>query len=246
MDILAGEIISKLSPDNGIELNIESDWKKKEAVNELVMLKFLPKIKTASGNISLCVERDMIYRWRPDTWSQVDKLVSQYKLLLYDYNKKANVACAGAPVPQIREDVKRFLKLVPYPEKVILGVPTHGFFWLGQEDGSYRYQGPVWYSKGLSFPKISSIPVTSYIEKMKGNERQIIPVAGEIINWDKYSLTPYIAFYKGDKRCEIWYENADSLRQKIEEITRPFKLKGVALWRFGMEDTRIWKYYEEE
>ncbi|MEK9149542.1 MAG: hypothetical protein AAB267_05790, partial [Candidatus Desantisbacteria bacterium] len=81
---------------------------------------------------------------------------------------------------------------------------------------------------------------------MKGNERQIIPVAGEIINWDKYSLTPYIAFYKGDKRCEIWYENADSLRQKIEEITRPFKLKGVALWRFGMEDTRIWKYYEEE
>lgn len=64
----------------------------------------------------------MIYKWKKETWGEIDRLITQYKLIFYDYNKGRKIAFSPAPLPEIRNNVRRFLQIVYSPEKVILVV----------------------------------------------------------------------------------------------------------------------------
>ncbi|MEW6681010.1 MAG: hypothetical protein AB1297_08365, partial [bacterium] len=213
---------------------------KGEKPDEAIILKFLQNLKTkmaaysSQPKISLCVERDMIYKLNEETWKEIDRLVAQYKLLLYDYNRKTKRPASPAPLPEIKDDVRRFLQIVYSPEKVILGVIGYGFLWIQKDGGDFSYQGSVWYNKGTTFTKASQIPIIVYLERMKNG---FLPSAtGKIVNWDEYSKTPYLAFYSNNKRYEVWYEDKESLSLKIKEVVQPFNLKGIALWQLGMEE----------
>lgn len=55
------------------------------------------------------------------------------------------------------------------------------------------------------------------------------------VGWDDEHLSPYLNYF-GRK---IWFENAGSLAYKLQ-LALDYELGGVALWRLGQEDPRLW------
>ncbi|WDV45254.1 LysM peptidoglycan-binding domain-containing protein [Clostridiaceae bacterium M8S5] len=64
--------------------------------------------------------------------------------------------------------------------------------------------------------------------------------------FDEKTKTPMFAYVdeKGNKH-EVWFENDDSILAKIE-LANEMGIRGIALWRLGMEDSNIWKMLENE
>lgn len=67
----------------------------------------------------------------------------------------------------------------------------------------------------------------------------------EII-FDQETQTPMFAYEdeQGNKH-EVWFENKESIYAKIQKAWE-LGIKGVALWRLGMEDPNIWTMLEED
>jgi len=57
------------------------------------------------------------------------------------------------------------------------------------------------------------------------------------------SISPY-RDAQGNQH-EVWFEDARSLRSKIQ-LAWELGIKGVALWRLGMEDPNIWPMLRNE
>jgi spore germination protein len=57
--------------------------------------------------------------------------------------------------------------------------------------------------------------------------------------WHDQYQTPYFTYTKSGERYEVWYENQNSTAAKMRLVDK-YKLRGVAVWRLGYEDPRIW------
>ncbi len=44
---------------------------------------------------------------------------------------------------------------------------------------------------------------------------------------------------------EVWFENAASIRAKLQ-LAHRLGIRGIALWRLGMEDPEIWTMLADE
>lgn len=60
------------------------------------------------------------------------------------------------------------------------------------------------------------------------------------IIFDEETQTPYFAYTdeNGDNH-EVWFENEQSIKAKIDKAYQ-LGIKGVALWRLGLEDPKVW------
>lgn len=59
------------------------------------------------------------------------------------------------------------------------------------------------------------------------------------IRWDETTCQNYGEFQSGDSFCQIWLEDADSIRVKLN-IMEKYEIGGVAAWRLGYETADIW------
>jgi spore germination protein YaaH len=62
--------------------------------------------------------------------------------------------------------------------------------------------------------------------------------------FDMVSQTPFFPYTANSQRHEVWYENAESLKAKLNLI-RQYDIAGLALWRLGLEDPAIWQTIRE-
>lgn len=111
-------------------------------------------------------------------------------------------------------DVARYAAEVIPPEKILLGIPGYGFDW----------------TAGQSCPRyISFAQAVSVAESRQAD-----------ILWDDTARSPYFKYSDGDSAGhEVWFEDAASLNYKLD-ILEEFGLKGIAIWRLGMEDPAVW------
>ena len=100
------------------------------------------------------------------------------------------------------------------PEKILLGIPGYGFDW---EEGGMH---PAY----LSYPQAVETAVSR----------------GVGVSWDDRAKVPYF-FYRDDdgRNHQVWFENASSLTHKLEIVDR-YALRGIAVWRLGLEDPGVW------
>ncbi|MBC7325026.1 MAG: glycosyl hydrolase family 18, partial [Moorella sp. (in: Bacteria)] len=63
--------------------------------------------------------------------------------------------------------------------------------------------------------------------------------------WSNTFSVPYLFYYKDGVRHEVWYENAASLRLKLEMVHR-YGLKGIGVWRLGYEENTFWQVVAEK
>ena len=59
------------------------------------------------------------------------------------------------------------------------------------------------------------------------------------IRWDETTCQNYGEFQSGDSFCQVWLEDADSIRVKLN-IMDKYEIGGVAAWRLGFETPDIW------
>lgn len=64
--------------------------------------------------------------------------------------------------------------------------------------------------------------------------------------WDNKSQTPTFRYRDNNNRSyEVWYENAESVFQRLL-LARELEVGGIALWRLGGEDEKIWQKIDNE
>jgi len=150
----------------------------------------------------------------PFDYKGIGKYADRVAIMTYDEHG-AWTGSGSGPIASItwQEKVVKYAITQMSKEKILLGVPVYGFDW----------------TKGKSWPKYSSYEMT--METVKSKSLQV--------SWDDKYKVPYINYWDSNGQKEIWFENASSFSYKIN-LASKYGLKGIAIWRIGMEDPSIW------
>lgn len=62
---------------------------------------------------------------------------------------------------------------------------------------------------------------------------------GIAVRWDEQTCQNYGEFQDGDRLCQVWLEDAESIRVKLN-IMEKYEIAGVAAWRLGFETADVW------
>ena len=62
--------------------------------------------------------------------------------------------------------------------------------------------------------------------------------------WDEETCQNYGEFQDGDRLCQVWMEDAESIKVKLN-IMEKYDIAGVAAWRLGFETADVWDVIEE-
>ncbi|MEW6446752.1 MAG: glycosyl hydrolase family 18 protein [Bacillota bacterium] len=98
-------------------------------------------------------------------------------------------------------------------EKILLGIPAYGYDWT---------------SKGSRVLRWTQV------------NRLINQLGWDKVVWDNYACCPYLEYWEGGVRHQVWFENEHSLKIKLDQV-RKYGLAGISVWRLGFEDAAFWK-----
>lgn len=105
------------------------------------------------------------------------------------------------------------------PEKVLLGVAAYGYDWKkGTTTG-----------RGLSVPAAMSLALKNGVQ----------------VEWNETAQVPYFTYVSGGQERIVYFENARSLKPKLE-LVRKYNLGGIGIWRLGLEEPSIWSAIQAE
>lgn len=135
----------------------------------------------------------------------------QIRIMAYDWHWSSSTAGPIAPLNWDNQVLKYAVTQMP-PQKIILGVPTYGYDWVG--------------AKGQ---------LVSWLQAY-----QLSRTHGAVVRWDNKAQSPWFTYESAQRQQHtVWFENAYSSSAKIA-LAKSFKLGGVYLWLVGDEDDLIW------
>ncbi|HWO07379.1 MAG TPA: glycosyl hydrolase family 18 protein [Candidatus Paceibacterota bacterium] len=141
--------------------------------------------------------------------------------MTYDQHWETSDPGANAEIGWTREVLEHAARLGVPMNKILLGIPLDGYNWRG-EDGDWEEAEGVDYVSAL----------------------ELADAEGATVRYDESVEAPYFTFGNSDgSENEVWFENVQSFRPKYE-LAKEFGLAGVALWKFGAEDERIYDVIE--
>lgn len=105
------------------------------------------------------------------------------------------------------------------PEKVLLGVAAYGYDW----------QKGTTTGRGLSVPAAMNLALKN----------------GAQVEWNETAQVPYFTYVSGGQERVVYFENARSLKPKLE-LVRKYNLGGIGIWRLGLEEPSIWSAIQSE
>ncbi len=140
-------------------------------------------------------------------------------LMTYDEHTPGQAAGPVASAGWVEQVIRYALTAIP-ASKILMGIPQYGYDWLY---GTTR-------ARALSIPAIT----------------RLIQQRGATVVWDEVARVPYFLYWddQGLQRV-VYYENAESLKFKLE-IMKRHGVRGIAIWKLGMEDPEIWPLIERE
>lgn len=115
------------------------------------------------------------------------------------------------------ENVAAYVSRTIPPQKALLGIPAYAYDWPanGGGTGGARAMG----AKAA---------------------KQLAAALGAQVSWDDMAQVPYFIYQdkNGQKRV-VYFEDARSAQAKLG-VVRRYGFGGVAIWRLGFEDPRLW------
>lgn len=158
-----------------------------------------------------------------DNWSgvydyaELGKWADFISIMAYDEHGSFGGPGPVAGLPWVRGIAEYSAKTIPRG-RVSLGVPFYGRQWDAAEAGKWR-------SKSTRFrDAVAAL----------GNAEAL---------WDERESSPHIRFESAGSRSELWYEDARSLRSKVD-LAREMGLAGISAWALGQEDPAFWNSLE--
>ncbi len=148
-------------------------------------------------------------------------VVADYVIIMgYDeHYKGSDVAGSVASINFVEKGIKNTLAEVP-AEKVINAVP---------------FYTRIWETKGTD---VESQAVGMEMAQNYVADHNIA------IRWDETTCQNYGEFQSGESFYQVWLEDADSIRVKLN-IMDKYEIGGVAAWRLGFETPDVWDVIEE-
>ncbi|AET65802.1 putative glycosyl hydrolase [Desulfosporosinus orientis DSM 765] len=154
-----------------------------------------------------------------DLWSgaydyaAIGKSADQIILMTYDEHGLGTTQGPIASEGWVDRVIKFAVGKIP-KEKIVMGLPVYSFDW------------------GTDNPTMPDY--LSYAQTVERAKKH-----GVEIHTDPSAKVPQFTYTANGIRHEVYFENIPSLRAKMDNALQ-YKLHGVAVWRLGMEDPRIW------
>lgn len=148
-------------------------------------------------------------------------VVADYVIIMgYDeHYAGSEEAGSVASINFVEKGIENTVAEVP-AEKVINAIPFYTRIWKS---------GP----EGLSSEAVSMDMAQAFVENH-----------GIVVRWDETTCQNYGEFQEGDTLYQVWLEDADSIRVKLN-IMENYDISGVAAWRLGHETANVWDVIEE-
>lgn len=178
-------------------------------------------------------------------WQLTDlaPLVDHFIVMGYDYHRTTSPQAGpvapihGAPYKwdeDLMHSLAAITKLVP-PQKLILGTPFYGYEWETYTDQPHS----------TTLPHTGRLATYSRVQ----NLLETCPLNPKpcILSFDPDALSPYLIFsLNGEEHHQIWYENPQSLRYKLQLI-KESDMAGLAIWALGYESPHpdLWQTISE-
>ncbi|HPT61978.1 MAG: glycosyl hydrolase family 18 protein [Bacillota bacterium] len=157
------------------------------------------------------------YSWGyPFDYRKLGPEVDYLVLMGYDYSHTNSPPGPVSPLFWLEQVVRYATSIVPR-EKVVLGLPFYGRHWTTNSRGEHSAGRGVTYEQAMAF----------------ADKWQVEPVLHE------HGCMYLRKEHEDGSVEEIYFENKDTLLKKINLAEG---LAGVAFWRLGQEDPRIWEY----
>lgn len=146
-------------------------------------------------------------------YGQIAKYCDEMVLMTYDEHWSGGDAGPIASIGWVQSVVNYTLTQVP-KEKIMLGLAAYAYDWSSAGGSATSY--------GVS---------TAYT---------VAANHGVSVQWDSASQTPYY-YYKDSSgfNHSVWFENGTSIGYKLD-ICNTAGLRGVAIWRLGLENSDYW------
>ena len=144
------------------------------------------------------------------SYQMVGGIADQVRLMTYDYHWSTSDAGPVAPVDWVQDVVDYAVERVP-PEKLMLGLATYGYDWVGTE--------------GRTVQATDAVALADEV--------------GAEPRWDDEAAAWTFSYEQDGEQHTVWYEDARSLERK-QQIAVDAGLRGVAIWSLGGEDPQVW------
>lgn len=207
----------KLYGYTGVEVDIENLPKESRQYYNKFIQELSEKLKP-EGYIIACAlpakTSDTGEDWlRAYDYETIGKYADRVLIMSYDQHWSGGMAGPVASIEWVDKVVK-YASSTIMPSKLVLGIPMYGYDW------------PVDGGKGKS---VTTSTIKNYVNTYGGK-----------IEWNESSKSPYYRYIddKGTERI-VWFENAQSTQFKFE-LAKKYGLKGVGMWRLGLEDGEFW------
>jgi cellulose synthase/poly-beta-1,6-N-acetylglucosamine synthase-like glycosyltransferase/spore germination protein YaaH/peptidoglycan/xylan/chitin deacetylase (PgdA/CDA1 family) len=149
---------------------------------------------------------------------ELSKYNDYFVLMAYDQHYASSDPGAIAPAKWVDAALENTLEKIP-AGKVILGLATYGYDWKqGYEGTDITYQEAI---------------VTA-----KESDGKIV------FDNDNYNLT-YKYIDEDNIQHEVWFTDAATTFNLMRSAS-DYNIAGVALWRLGGEDSRIWDFFSKD
>ncbi|WP_366924689.1 glycosyl hydrolase family 18 protein [Metallumcola ferriviriculae] len=154
----------------------------------------------------------------PFDYAAIGKYADTVVLMTYDEHGYASDPGPIASVGWVEKVINYALTQIP-AGKIFMGIPAYGFDW----------------TQGSKSPKYISYALA----------QQTLATSQQKIRWDNEAKAPYYIYWDKDgKKHQVWFENASSLSHKLE-LVKKYNIKGIGIWRIGMEDPKYWPVIDQ-
>lgn len=145
-------------------------------------------------------------------YAALGKAADLVVIMAYDEHWAGGPAGPVASLPWVEAVVRYATSTMP-PDRLLLGLPAYGYDW-----------PPGGSAMALSAPAAERLAART----------------GAAIGWDQSAQVPFFRYWdSAGLEHAVYYENASSAAGKADLVLRK-GLRGVAVWRLGLEDPALW------
>jgi spore germination protein YaaH len=144
-------------------------------------------------------------------YQQLGQAADWITLMAYDQYVMPDQPGPIAGLEWVEACIQATTALVP-PDRVLLGLPMYHRHWDGRI-----------VSTGTHAEALAKVSEQGAVSEFDGEQHEMRSV-----------------YSRGGVPNEIWFQNAASLRRRLELVSK-YKLGGFSAWRLGQEDPAVWK-----